>query len=65
VQRLIEVVYAEKQEETIAGPGAVRADKGWMLVGTPLVHGEQDRLIHVKDLAKVVVGRFRRRQPEE
>src|SRR5258705_13271613 len=64
-QRHVEIIDTEKQEEAVARLGVIGAHQGGMLMGTPLVKGEQDRPIRVEDLPEVAVGGSRLRQAKE
>src|ERR671913_1038433 len=55
-QRLIEVVHAKEQKESIARLPTTRAAERRVLVGSPLVKAQQDRTIGVENLTEVVVS---------
>jgi hypothetical protein len=61
-QSQVEVIDTKKQEEAVAGLRVIGAHQRWMLVCTPLVEAEQDRIIRVEDLPEVVMGGGRFRQ---
>src|SRR5262245_41831293 len=65
MQRLVEVIDAEEQDQSVPRLRAVRAEKSRMLVGAPRVQAEQDRAIPIENLPEVLVGRRRGSQPEE
>ncbi len=56
-QSYVEVVYAEEQEEAVAGLRVVGTCQRGMFVGAPLMETKQDRPIRVDNLPEVVVGR--------
>lgn len=56
VQRLIEIVDAEEQDETVARGRFSRAHQGGMFVRAPFVKTEQHGSIRIQDLTKVVMG---------
>jgi hypothetical protein len=64
-QSVVEIIDAEKQEETVARRGGFGARQCGMLVGTPPVETEQDRSIRVEDLPEVIVTGSRRRQAKK
>src|ERR1700731_922119 len=59
LERPVEIVDAEEQEEPVARWRLVRTHQGGMLVRAPLVEAEQDRSIRIQDLTKVVMARRR------
>jgi hypothetical protein len=58
LQRHIEIVDAEEQEEPVARSRLVRTHQGGMLVRAPQMEAEQDGSIRIEDLAKVVMARL-------
>jgi hypothetical protein len=58
LQRHIEIVDAEEQEEPVARYRVVRTYQGGMLVRAPLMEAEQDGSIRIEDLTKVAMARL-------
>src|SRR5262245_21288951 len=61
----VEIVDAEKQEQSVARWRLVRTHQGWMPMLTPLVETEQDGSIRIQDLTKVLMSRRCRRLAKE
>src|ERR1700745_526000 len=65
LQRHVEIVDTEEQEESVARSSIVWAHQGRMLVRAPLVEAEQHGSIRIEDLTPVVMGRMRLALAEE
>jgi len=59
------IVDAEEQEQTVAGCSVIGTLQGRMILDTPLVKAEQHSSIRIEKLAKVGMGRRRRRLAEQ
>jgi hypothetical protein len=57
LQRNVEVVDPEEQEEAVARTGVAGTRQRRMLVHAPFVQTEQDSSVRVDDLPEVVSGR--------
>ena len=57
-QCLIKIADAEKQQQAIARARKIGAEKGRMLMRSPLVQAEQDSAVMIQNLAEIIVGRL-------
>ena len=65
LEREIEIVDAEEQQESVAGGGAVGARQRRMVVVAPAVNAEQNSSVGIENLAEVIVRGASRRLAEE
>lgn len=65
LQRFIEVIHAEEEEQSVAGLSVIGAGQGRMFVRAPLVKADQDRSIRVQDLPEVIMSGSRFRLAEQ
>jgi hypothetical protein len=62
LQRHVEIIDTEEQEEAVARLPVIGTHQRGMLMGTPLVKTEQDRSVRVEELTEVVMRGSRLRQ---
>src|SRR5580692_3895936 len=65
LNRQVEIIDTEEQQEPVAGCPVIGAHQGGMLVGAPRVEAEQNSSIRIEDLRKVIMGRNGSRLAEQ
>lgn len=65
LQRCVEIVDADEQQQAVARPPTIGTRERRMLVRAPFVQAQQHRSVRVEELAPVVVRRMRRRLAEQ
>ena len=58
LQRQVEVVDTEEQQQSVTGLRSVGARQGGMVVLAPQVQAQEHRPVRVEDLTEMVVGRL-------
>ena len=65
LQRQVEIIDTEEQQEPVARCRVIGAYQGGMLVSAPRVEAEQNSSIGIEDLPKVIMGRKGSRLAEQ